>query len=620
MIMTSKHYYLVVLCILFLSVARSENSISQVDSIEHEFPVEYIDSLYEAKLLEYNVPGSAMCIVRNGTVIYTRGIGMADIEENRIVDVDKTVFRVASISKVFTAMAIFQLIEDNKLSLHQDLRPVIKKELGISYPHPLNLHHIMTHTTGLDYSSIGNHQGDSGNELPIKEILMDRMPPMVMKPGETFNYSNYAFGFLGYLIEITSGVPYATYMKENILDPLGMNYSTFHASLPPEIDRNKAHPYNYENGKQVKQVRQALGLPAASSLETTATDMAAFIQAMLDPTILEDKNIISKKSYELMIHRNFAPSELPEAMGYPWFHTVKNGYANLQHSGGVRSFLSNLDIILEANTGVFVCHSNRYNSPYFGWEVSAAVWDTLLVPRTHQLSQDHASPIPTESLVGTYRNKNYTQSTFEKAQAIITGQEEEVTVQAIDAETIKINNMAFRRTGPTQFRDTREGSNWVIGFTTEKGKPQDLVMPRGVLNQYGKISWYQKTIMKQVLLGLSLMMGFVAIFLYLFRKKYKTRNIKWMTAIAGVLATSFIALLVTYYMTDTLKYGVPISYKIPMIIITLFSILGLSTPYFLYRIIAESGWKKSAYPILLAASIIGMIIFYYNLNLVGMKW
>ncbi len=618
--MKHKSIFFLALNIFFVSLIKGEIDSIQSDSAEFIFPTEYIDSLYEAKLKEYNVPGSAMCIVKDGKVIYTRGIGMADIENGRQVDPDKTVFRVASISKVFTAMAIFQLIEAGKLKLHQDLRPFIEKELGISYPYPLTLHHIMTHTSGLDYSNIGSLQGDSGDEIPLLEILQDRMPPMVIKPGTTFWYSNYAFGFLGHLIEITSGIPYTTYMKEKILDPLGMHYSTFDSDLPMEIEKHKAHPYNFIDGAQVRQERQALSLPAASSLETTASDMARFIQAILEPSILHDKNIINVESYNLMIRRNYAPSELPEAMGYPWFHTVKNGYANLQHSGGVRSFLSNVDIIMEANAGVFVCHSNRYNSPYFGWEMGAAVWDTLLTPKKLQVSQDHASAISTKSVIGTYRNKTFTKSTFEKGNEIINGQEEEINIKAVDSETLIVNERTFKRIGPTQFQDTREGSNWVIGFTTENGRPMDLIMPRGVLNQYEKISWYQKTIFKQILLGTCLLFSLSGIFLYLFKKNLRTPYAKWLTLISGVLSISFFALLIAYVFSGTLKHGVPLSFKIPMVVMTLCSVLSLVMPYIIYKVIAKQGWKKSIFPLLLGASIIGMVLFYFDLNLIGMKW
>src|SRR5687767_5898328 len=136
-----------------------------------EFEI-FIDSLITAQLKKESIPGAAFVFVKDGEIFYMKGYGLANIEKNLAVDPKKTIFRIGSISKVFTADALLQLADKNKISLSQDVNNYLHDlKLPSTFSTPINTRHILTHTTGLDEIRPGTQSPDSAGVLPLNQFL-----------------------------------------------------------------------------------------------------------------------------------------------------------------------------------------------------------------------------------------------------------------------------------------------------------------------------------------------------------------------------------------------------------------------------------------------------------------
>lgn len=606
-------------CLLFNfnSSAYPEHALS--DSSYH---IEtFIDSLANAKMSEMHVPGAVITIVKDGKTVFNKGYGYADIENNITVDPTKSAFRMASISKPFTAIAIMKLVEERKLKLHEDIRPMIRDKYEFDWNHPLTIHHIMTHTTGIDYSSIGSHK-TKGEIYKADEKI--KLLGQGHEPGSHFGYSNMAFGILGYLIEKVSGQSYHSYMKENILDPLEMYHSTFNTILPAAIHENKSETFHWVDGKNVKHVRQHLGTPAASSLESTGEDMSIFMNAILDPGIFEERGIISVQSFEQM-----TTPQLPEVtghtIGYAFGLGTNRNTSSIFHSGGVRGFLSVYIVFPSENLGIFICQNNRYGAEYFAWNINSELYRKLLPYKKADLSwvknQEDRS-IPIQKFEGYYSKPMQSNSTFEKAQQLLMNNETKVSI--VNDSTLAIFDKEFKRIGKTTFLDTRENSEFVIQF--REGKTGEIERMVNGPESHFKLKWYERILFIQILTGLCFLI-FIARFvsnIYLFKTGNENKNSqfeKWINILGGGFLFSFSALLASYFIVETIKEGVPLGFKIPILFITVLSFFSIGTPWLLVKTIpSKSNLKQKLWNGIGIAAIIFIAVLFYDLNLVGFKW
>ncbi len=188
----------------------------------------FLDGLLGGLMAERHIPGAVALVVKDGTVFFAKGYGFADLETRRPVNPEATLFRVASVSKLFTATAVMQLVEQGKLDLHVDVNQYLESfSLKAGFGKPVTLANLLTHTGGFDDAFLGSAQPLEWEPIPLGKYLSIHMPPRVMPPGDLISYSNHGLALAGYLVERASGQPFAEYVKEHILQPLGMQRSGF---------------------------------------------------------------------------------------------------------------------------------------------------------------------------------------------------------------------------------------------------------------------------------------------------------------------------------------------------------------------------------------------------------
>ena len=279
-----------------------------------------------------NGPGATIIVSRKGEVIYKKGFGMADMELNVPVHPDM-IFRIGSITKQFTAVAILQLAEQGKLSLQDEIKKFIP-----DYPaqdHKITVEHLLTHTSGIkSYTNMKDFQTMMRKDMkPLEIVDVFKNEPMDFAPGAKWNYNNSAYILLGYIIEKISGKTYEQYVREHLFAPAGMTNSGYGSEN--RIIKNRAKGYqkstnDYENADYL-----SMTLPyAAGSLVSTVEDLLKWNRAV------HSYKLVSKASLD----KAFTDYKLSDAKstnyGYGWFLSNVQGSKTIEHSGGINGFLS----------------------------------------------------------------------------------------------------------------------------------------------------------------------------------------------------------------------------------------------------------------------------------------
>src|SRR5690606_9419985 len=188
------------------------------------------DGLVPAALERSGIPGAAVAVVHDGQVLTARGYGWADTGsaggEPRPVDPDRTLFRVGSISKVFVATAVMQLVEQGRIDLDADVERYLDFPLPRAFAQPVTMRHLLTHTAGFEERIKGLIALD-GPGPDLRETVAVDPPEQVFAPGTVPAYSNYGYALAGYVVERVSGVPFDAYVEQNVIRRAGMTSSTF---------------------------------------------------------------------------------------------------------------------------------------------------------------------------------------------------------------------------------------------------------------------------------------------------------------------------------------------------------------------------------------------------------
>lgn len=276
--------------------------------------------------------GGAALIAKKGQIIYKKAFGMANLELNIPMLADN-VFRIGSISKQFTAVAILQLMEQGKLGLQDDITKFIP-----DYPthgHKITIEHLLTHTSGIQ-SYTGMKEFGTISRLdktPEELISFFKNQPMEFAPGTKWNYNNSGYFLLGYIIEKLSGKTYPEYVEENIFKPLGMTNSYYGSDS--KIIKNRAAAYSKNEKGFINAEPLSMTLPyAAGSLQSTVEDLYKWNQA------LHSYKLVKKESLD----KAFTPYVLSDGKktdyGYGWSIGKIQGSPTIEHGGGIPGFLT----------------------------------------------------------------------------------------------------------------------------------------------------------------------------------------------------------------------------------------------------------------------------------------
>jgi CubicO group peptidase (beta-lactamase class C family) len=333
----------------------------------------WFDGFMPMQLEREDIAGAVVLVVKDGKVLLAKGYGYKDVAKKVPVTPDSTLFRPGSISKLFTWTAVMQLVEQGKLNLDRDVNDYIDFKIPATYPQPITLRHIMTHTAGFEESIKDLIMPEGSPLTPLGSYLPQHIPKRIFAPGTVPAYSNYAATLAGYIVERVSGRPFNDYVAENIFVPLGMTRSTFAQPLPPELKPLMSNGYKLGSG--AAKGFEILEPAPAGSLSATASDLSRFMIAHLQDGKFESGQILRPETARLMHSRQFGLNPALNGMCLGFYEESRNGHRIFGHGGDTIYFHSDMHLMPDAGLGFFVSYNSRGKA-----EISprSAVWKHFL--------------------------------------------------------------------------------------------------------------------------------------------------------------------------------------------------------------------------------------------------
>jgi CubicO group peptidase (beta-lactamase class C family) len=299
----------------------------------------FFDGIVPLQLERSDIAGASVLVMKDGWAILKKGYGYADLSKKKAVDPDTTMFRLASISKLFTWTAVMQLVEQGKLNLDTDINQYLDFQIASGFGKPIVIRNLMTHTAGFEEEVRDIILTDPKLETPLREFLIQNQPRRIFPPGQIPAYSNYGVGLGGYIVQRVSGVPFEQYVAEHIFQPLGMNHSSFHEPLKPELSAFVSD--GYKNSTDEPAVGFEIFNPApAGGVSSTAADMGRFAQALLNGGELEGHRILKPETLNAMWMRQFAASDSLPGICMGFYQVWRNGLHFIGHEGDLIAFHS----------------------------------------------------------------------------------------------------------------------------------------------------------------------------------------------------------------------------------------------------------------------------------------
>ena len=316
----------------------------------------FLDGLMAAYLRDKHIAGVTVSVVRDGSILLAKGYGYADVDKRRPVDPDKTLFRIGSVSKLFTWTSVMQLNEQGKLDLNKDINDYIDFKIPATYPQPITLTDVMTHTPGLEEDGRDLFTEDSAHITPMGIWLPRHMPTRVRPPGTFASYSNWATGVAGYIVERVGGEKtWDDYIDKHIIEPLGMTHTTGRQPLPARFADDMSVGYVWKDGKFVPQKFEIItGAAPAGSIGASATDMAKFMIAHLNRGALGDVRILGQAQADKMHTRVRGHDPRIPGFALGFYEQSSHGLRLIGHGGDTQFFHSDLALIPSENVGVFM--------------------------------------------------------------------------------------------------------------------------------------------------------------------------------------------------------------------------------------------------------------------------
>jgi CubicO group peptidase (beta-lactamase class C family) len=642
----------VLLSSIVIPVTAQGNKISSAQSPSTAFspgqgptdPAEleaFLDDLFTKDLEEHHIAGAAVSVVKDGELFFAKGYGYADIENKIPVDPEQTAFKIGSGTKLFTWTAVMQLVEQGKLDLDEDINTYLDFRIPDTYPQPITLKHLMSHTAGFEDQHVDMVSWKQEGLAPQREWLASHIPARVRSPGESAAYSNYGAALAGYIVARVSGQSYSQYAQEHILNPLGMKSSTAQFPTPPDWSAHESVGYIYQEGtfKVFPPLFGQIDLFPAGVIRATATDMARFMIAHLQDGRYSDASItearILKETTARQMHSTlYAPDPRFLGNAYGFFEFSDNGQRVIGHSGEGEPMHSLLLLLPDQNLGVFIAYNTsdvgELVTQHLGFQ--RAFFDHYYpVPRLQSIQPPAGFAKRADHFVGSYRWTWSSSTTLEKYSTQLFAPTVEIenpgdgtlfmATPYGDLKIVEVEPLFFQQVdGQFHFLFREDGQGHIAYLFTD------------MIPQFGfeRIQWYESVGFNMPLLLGSLVI-FFSTFLVATIRTIRNRRLSSdetrgarvaYRLIVGISILNVLFVIGTFIWGQQIAFGIPLVYKLVMGLSVLSAILTVGA--FVYTLLA---WKDHywgvafrVYYTLVTIGAVGFVWFLNQWNLLGWRY
>jgi len=488
----------------------------------------FLDALIPSQLQNRDIAGAVVSVVKDGQVLFAKGYGYADVTAKRPVLADQTLFRPGSISKLFTATAVMQLVEQGKVDLDRDVNEYLDFAIPKTYPEPITLRRLLTHTAGFEETLKNLFVAHESDLKPLRTYLVNQMPERIFPTGKVVSYSNYGFTLAGYLVEHVSGEKFERYIENHILKPLRMINSTFDQPLPlaltPQMSQGyltaAKKPRDFEFGE----------VAPAGALTTTAADMTRFMLAFLQDGTVDGVSILKPETVRQMETRQFELHPMLNGLGITFIEYSMNGQRIIGHGGDTLWFHSDMVLVPEAHVGYFISYNSAGKNVGGGRGEVLRAFANRYFPNPSEPKIDvdsNTAKSDGRAVSGVYQATRRGETTFLKLSALL-GQ---FNVRSDNAGVLTIEDFKNQRGELKKWREIAplvyseiDGPD-KIAFRRDASGSMREMLPFPAIYEGQRVSWYANKRFLGPLIGGNLALALLTVLLWpvavVVRKRYQ---------------------------------------------------------------------------------------------------
>lgn len=567
----------------------------------------FMDGLLTAQMKASHIAGVTLVVVKDGEVFFSKGYGYADVENNKPVSPDETLFRPGSVSKLFTWTAVMQLYEQGRLDLDANINTYLKDfQIPDDFEKPITLKHLFAHTAGFEDIFGGMAARTPEDLMSLGDFIKEKMPKRVFFPGKYTAYSNYGAALAGYIVELVSGMPFEDYIEEFIYVPLGMEKSTFRQPLPSHLADFMSNGYSFKKGAfHAEEFELINGMSPAGSMSSSAGDMAKFMIAHLQNGLSNGENrILQPETAQLMHTLLFSHDPRIPGNAYGFWEQKLNNLRMIGHSGDTLAFHSLLALIPEHNIGFFVSFNSTGASGFVRDQLFQAFLDRYYpAPETPVWEPLSEPNIRSRKYIGSYGALRGVYSSYEKLGNLFMTSKLKMAEDGTLVMPLPMGLGAKRwmEVSPLFFREMG-GQGTLLFMDDAKGRISHAYIP-DFLTVMEKLKWFKTPSFHYGVLGFCVLMFLSAALgwpLSAISRRLCSKNQvkkkfpsfpKW---IAGLMSWLFLIFIVGMVgvMSDymELMFGVPPLLKILSVLTMLAVILAVGVLLILFLVWGRGYW------------------------------
>jgi CubicO group peptidase (beta-lactamase class C family) len=373
---------------------RSENSDHRFDEVRAHI---------QKRIVEWRIPSVAVAVAQDGRIIWEEAFGWAD-RENRIPATAHTMYSLASISKPITATGLMVLKERGQIDLNRPINDYLgdaKVKVRVGNPADATVARVLNHTAGLPLHYQFFYQ-DEPYRRPAMDESIRRYGNAVTAPGERYNYSNFGYGIIDYVISRASKKSYTDFMREEVFIPLGLTRMS--VNVGPGLEKYQAVRYG-PDGLPIP--FYDFDHPGASAVYASAHDLVRFGMFHLSANLSDQKPIISEANIQEM-QKPTARINANQGYGIGWLSETRGGHRSVQHTGGMPGVSTLLALYPEEKIAIAVLINSSSLLTMEAYEKILSVVLPAAAPRPSFNNPANTEPFPPSDLVGTWTGKVFT--------------------------------------------------------------------------------------------------------------------------------------------------------------------------------------------------------------------
>ncbi len=475
-------------------------------SAESDQAATFVEKYYQQNQQKTNALGIAVSLVRKDKQDVILGYGKASLAKQVPVSAQETIFRIASVSKVFVAVAVLQQVEQGRLDLDADINQYLKFfQVPETFEQAITLRHLLTHTAGFEDKLYADLTLEEQHLQTLGEHLATALPVRVAPVGTKIAYSNYGSALAGFIVEQVTGVDFADYVQKYVLQPVGMSNSGYR--LTDLVAQRLATGYQYNDGEFIERPYTWVHRYPPTSMLTSAGDMALFIRMLLDGGSIHGQRVLSQQSVDLLFSQQFTHDPDLPGMSLSLMQWDRYGQQSYYHDGTHVGFTAQLIFNPTKGYGYFIA-SNQMNSS-LPEDLRYDLQEFLYAKENVAIPDIIQSDMKLDVYSGTYVNSRLNQTSFEKFGALF----EQGTKVTTDKGRLKVLGREYQPYGEHRFINAESGHRLIFAVN-QQGQVQDLFLDwGGAPRALEKRPWYATTTFQLMLLG-GLLLGSLGLLLY----------------------------------------------------------------------------------------------------------